>query len=152
MPSGLNATALSQLVAPASVPARTASDPFLVTFLTVHSQTFRSWLAAASVRPFGLNATPNTGPPGPVSGMCGYSVAADGVTFHSAIVPSEVPAASTWPSALNATEFTCGLACGSDSGFPSGVACAGSATCQSRTVPSALPAASSAPSGLKAIE
>ena len=66
VPSGLNATVLTQFVAPVSVPSWVAAG---VPAARVHSHTLSSWLAAARVCPSGLNATAVTMAAGPVSGM-----------------------------------------------------------------------------------
>lgn len=63
-----------------------------------------------------------------------------------------MPAASSSPEGLNATDCTCAPVPGTVSGLPNGTGCIGSPTFHSRTVPSALPAASSSPEGLNATE
>ena len=75
---------------------------------------------------------------------------AGSVTFHSRTVSSALPAASVFPSGLNATDCTYPFA--PVSGLPNGLGEAGSVTFHSRTVSSALPAASVFPSGLNATE
>ena len=132
LPSGLNATALSPAPAPLRVPAATAlTGFFLAAGRSVHSQTRRSALAAARVAPSGLKATPDTGPAGPVKGMCAYSTGVgDPATRHSTAVPADVPAAST-PPVLNATVLTGAPAL---SGLPSGAGLARLATFHSRTL------------------
>jgi hypothetical protein len=84
------------------VPSRTGRAG-VVTF---HSQTFLSWLPAASVRPSGLNATESTCWAGPVSGLPSATGWAGSDTFHSRTVLSALPAASRVPSGLNATDCT----------------------------------------------
>src|SRR5580692_4843985 len=66
VPSGLNASVLTQSVAPVSVPSWLAVG---VSAASVHSHTLSSWLAAARVCPSRLNATAVTMDAGPVSGM-----------------------------------------------------------------------------------
>ena len=74
LPSGLNATVLTQFVAPVSVPSGTALPglPLPVPApapASRHSHTFLSRLDAASSLPSGLNVTPETCMAGPVSGI-----------------------------------------------------------------------------------
>src|ERR1700730_14727648 len=102
VPSGLNATAFTQPVAPVSGAARTGRAGLL----TFHSQTSPSLLLAASVVPSGLNATELTRSPGPVSrGPSGVGWWAS-ATSQSRTVRSPLPAASVVPFGLNATELT----------------------------------------------
>ena len=70
-PSGLNATALTQFVAPVKVPSGTALPdcPAARAAPSRHNHTFLSRLDAARSRPSGLNATPETCMAGPVSGI-----------------------------------------------------------------------------------
>ena len=86
---------------------------------------------------------------GPVSGLPTGDGRAGSDTDHSRTVLSALPAASSWPDGLNATDSTypagpCSVACSTGA--------SGLATFHSRTVPSALPAASRRPSGLNATE
>ena len=63
-----------------------------------------SLLAAARVRPSGLNATELTPSVPPASGWPSRAGRAGSVTFHSQTMPSVPPAARVRPSGLNATE------------------------------------------------
>ncbi len=106
-PSGLNATALIQLVAPLNWPVGCGRAGLV----TSHSQTVLSLLPAASVRPSGLNATENTTSAGPLRlGSAAGRIFAPGPfapdRVQRATVPPEVPAASSVPAGLNATVCT----------------------------------------------
>ena len=67
-----------------------------------HSRTVPSWLAEASCRPSGLNATASTPRAWPVRVACAAPVAGS----HSRTVPSPPAEASCRPSGLNATAST----------------------------------------------
>src|ERR1700733_2913242 len=102
-PSGLNATALTQSVAPVSGgPADRGRPPPP----TRHSHTFLSCDPAESRPPSGLNATEYTGPAGPSSGEPSAAGRAGSRTSHTPTRPAVLPAASIAPSGLNATACT----------------------------------------------
>ena len=72
--------------------------------MTFHSQTLRSALPAARIRPSGLNVTELTTFAGPVRGEPSRVGWAGSVVFHSQTLRSTVPAARVRPSGLKATD------------------------------------------------
>src|SRR5438552_2309691 len=110
-PSGLNATALTHVVALARLPSALAltAPPGPVPGVSFHSHTLESRLEAASSRPSGANATPLTVAAGPFSvaaRAAGGAGRGAPVRVHSRTASSAPPAASVRPSGLNATDST----------------------------------------------
>src|SRR6266852_1491116 len=134
-PSGLQATANTRSVCPASV-SRTRR------LSTSHSLTVRSQLPLARVLLSGAKASPVT----PV--VCSVSLCTQGVGWvfclsHPRICPSKLPLASRLPSGLQASAYTGPL-------WPERVwRCVPDVASQSRTVASFPPLASVHPSGAK---
>src|SRR5215813_7700536 len=88
---------------PPAGPVRVAISDGLSGPETFQSQTVPSVTPAASVLPSGLNASAQTYPTGPVSGVPAMAGRAGFATFHSRTVLSALPIASSLLSGVNAS-------------------------------------------------